>query len=158
GDINAEVIGVRTGAAALLRVIERHGLEVFRESVERMYDHGEAVVRSYFERIPDGVYTGQGVMDDNGVDDEPIPFEVVLAGAGSTVRVDFSGAPEAQPGPTNCPLASTVSGSRIAITMLAGGGEAPNEGHFRPLEVVTRPGSMFHPLPPSPCFLYAWPT
>ena len=45
----------------------------------------------------------------------------------------------------------------IAITMLAGGGEAPNEGHFRPLEVVTRPGSMFHPLPPSPCFLYGWP-
>src|SRR5205823_14306782 len=50
-----------------------------------------------------------------------------------------------------------VSASRIAITMLAGGGEAPNEGHFRPLEVVTRRGSMFHPLPPSPCFLYGWP-
>src|SRR5207244_2158004 len=81
--------------------------------------------------------------------------ELVLAG--STVRLDYSRAPDAHPGPINCPIPSTVSASRIAITMLAGGGEAPNEGHFRPLEVITRPGSMFHPLPPSPCFLYGWP-
>ena len=41
--------------------------------------------------------------------------------------------------------------------MLAGSGESPNEGHFRPIEVVARPGSLFHPNPPSPCFLYGWP-
>src|SRR5689334_5393807 len=58
GDINAEVVGVRTGAAALLRVVERYGLQAFSESVERMFDHGEAVVRSYFEQIPDGRYVG----------------------------------------------------------------------------------------------------
>jgi N-methylhydantoinase B len=157
GDINAEVVGVRTGAAGLLRVVERYGLETFRECVERMFDHGEAVVRSYFERIPDGRYVGHGEMDDNGLDEEPVPFEVVLEVEGSTVRLDYSNAPDAHLGPINCPIASTVSSSRIAITMLAGGGESPNEGHFRPLEVVTRPGSMFHPLPPSPCFLYGWP-
>src|SRR5918911_4491627 len=156
GDINAEVAGVRTGAAGLLRVVERYGLETFRECVERMFDHGEAVVRSYFERIPNGRYVGHGVMDDNGLDDEQVPFEVVLEVDGSTVRLDYSNAPDAHPGPINCPLASTVSASRIAITMLAGGGEPPNEGHFRPLEVVTRPGSLFHPLPPAPCYLYGW--
>ena len=67
-------------------------------------------------------------------------------------------APPQNVGPINTPLPSTVSGSRVAIALLAGNGEWPNEGHFRPLEVVTRPGSMFHPLPPAPCFLYAWPT
>lgn len=154
GDINAQVVGLRTGAAGLVRVVERYGLESFRESVERMFDHGESVVRSYFQQIPDGRYVGQGLMDDDGISEEPVPFEVVLEVEGSNVRLDYSDAPDARPGPINCPLASTVSGSRVAITMLAGGGEAPNEGHFRPLEVVTRPGSLFHPLPPSPCFLY----
>jgi N-methylhydantoinase B len=157
GDINAEVAGVRTGAAGLLRIVERYGLDTFGECVERMFDHGEAVVRSYFSQIPDGRYVGHGVMDDNGVSDDQVPFDVVVEVDGSTVRVDYSNVPDAHPGPINCPLPSTVSASRIAITMLAGGGEAPNEGHFRPLEVVTRPGSMFHPLPPSPCFLYGWP-
>ena len=157
GDINAEVVGVRTGASALVRLVERYGLETFAESVERMFDHGEAVVRSYFEQIPDGRYVGQGVMDDNGLDDELLPFEVVVEVEGSTVRIDYSGAPDASPGPINCPLPSTVSGSRIAISMLAGGGEAPNDGYFRPIEIVTRPGSMFQPFSPSPCFLYGWP-
>lgn len=157
GDINAEVVGVRTGAQALVALVERYGLEVFRNSVERMYNHGEAVVRSYFEKIPDGVYVGRGEMDSNGITDDPIPFEVVLEVDGSSVRLDFTRTPDAQAGPVNCPTPSTVAASRIAISMLAGSGEPPNEGHFRAIEVVTRPGSMFHPLSPSPCFLYGWP-
>jgi N-methylhydantoinase B len=156
GDVNAEVVGVRTGAAALLRLVERYGLETFGESVERMFDHGEAVVRSYFERIPDGRYVGRGALDNDGITDELIPFEVVVEVDGSTVRIDYSDAPDALAGPFNAPVASTVSASRIAITMLAGGNEAPNEGHFRPIEVVARPGSMFHPLSPSPTFLCTW--
>ena len=157
GDINAEVVGVRTGAADFVRLVQRFGLERFHESVERMYDHGEAVVRSYFEQIPDGRYVGRGEMDSDGITDDPIPFEVELEVDGSTCLLDFSSAPDARPGPVNCPLASTVSAARVVMTMLAGGGEAPNEGHFRPIEVATRPGSMFHALSPSPCFLYGWP-
>jgi N-methylhydantoinase B len=158
GDLNAEVVSARTGAAAFLRVVERYGLETFQTSVERMFDHGESVVRSYFEKLPDGRYVGQGVMDDDGVSDEQVPFEVVLEVDGSDIRLDYSNVPDATAGPINCPIPSTVSGSRVAISLLAGGGEWPNEGHFRPIEVVARRGSMFHPRPPSPCFLYAWST
>jgi N-methylhydantoinase B len=158
GDLNAEVVSARTGASAFLRVVERYGLDTFRTSVERMFDHGEAVVRSYFEQLPDGRYVGHGVMDDDGITDEEVPFEVVLEVEGSNIRLDYSNAPDATAGPINCPVPSTVSASRVAISLLAGGGEWPNEGHFRPIEVVARRGSMFHPNPPSPCFLYAWPT
>ena len=157
GDINAQVAGVRAGAAGLVRVIERYGLETFAGLVERMYDRGERVVRDYFAAIPDGRYIAEGRLDDNGVEPDPVPFEVTVEVDGSTVRIDFSRAPDSQAGPINCPLPSTVSASRVAISMLSGGSEAPTEGHFRPLEVITRPGSMFHPLSPSPCFLYGWP-
>jgi N-methylhydantoinase B len=157
GDINAEVAGVRAGGRELVRLVERYGLEVFSNCVERMYDHGEAVVRSYIEKLPDGRYVGRGVMDDDGISDEEIPFEVVLEIEGTTARLDFSNAPAARPGPVNCPIASTVSAARVIMTMLAGGGEAPNEGHFRPIEVVARPGSMFAAQKPQPCFLYGWP-
>src|SRR5205085_7950938 len=63
GDINALVVGVRAGAAALDRVVERHGVATFRECVERMYAAGEAIVRSWFEKLPDGRYVGRGEMD-----------------------------------------------------------------------------------------------
>ena len=157
GEINAEVVCVRAGAEGLIRVVERFGLETFMQSVEHMFDHGEAVVRAYFEKIPDGRYVGRGRLDDNGVETDLVPFEVAVEVEGSTVRIDYSDAPPMQTGPFNCPLPETVSASRVAVTMLAGGSEAPCEGHFRPLEVVTRRGSMFHPVSPAPCFLYGWP-
>jgi N-methylhydantoinase B len=73
------------------------------------------------------------------------------------VCIDFSAAPEQQRGPINCPLPSTMSAARVAITMLAGYGEPPHEGHFRPITVRTREGTMFHPVSPAPCFIYGWP-
>jgi N-methylhydantoinase B len=157
GDLNAEVVGVRTGARAFREVFERFGGKVFRDCVEAMFDHSERMVRSYFEKIPDGRYVGQGRMDNSGVTKDSIPFEVAVEIHGSEVHLDFSGAPPSVGGPMNCPLPSTISTSRVAISMLAGYGEAPNEGHFRPITVHTKPGTLFHPLPPAPCFLYGWP-
>ncbi|QEW20814.1 Acetophenone carboxylase delta subunit [Marinibacterium anthonyi] len=157
GDLNAEIVGVRTGVRALLEVVARHGVEDFGRAVEQMFDHGERVVRNYFAGIPDGTYVGSGVMDDNGVETAQVPFDITVIVEGDSVRLDYSAAPPQQAGPINCPVPSTISTSRVAISMLAGMGEAPNEGHFRAIEVVTRPGTMFHPLPPAPCFLYGWP-
>ena len=157
GDLNAEVVGVRTGARAFRQVFERFGGTVFRDCVEAMFDHSERMVRSYFEKIPDGRYAGMGELDDSGVSREAIPFEVAVEIAGSEILLDFASAPASVAGPMNCPLPSTISTSRVAISMLAGYGEAPNEGHFRPITVRTRPGTLFHPLPPAPCFLYGWP-
>ena len=70
GDINATVVGVRTGAAGLVRVVERYGLERFQQAVAAMYDHGEALVREWFARLPQGRYVGRGEMDSNGVSDD----------------------------------------------------------------------------------------
>ena len=156
GDLNAQVTGARVGCDAFARLVERHGLPTFLESVEQMFNHGETVVRECFETLPDGRYVGHGQMDDNGVDDELIPFEIAVEVEGSTVRVDFSKTPDAQRGPMNCPFPGTVSATRLALSLFAGGGEAPNEGMFRPVEIVSRPGSMFHPMPPAPCFLFSW--
>ncbi len=86
-----------------------------------------------------------------------VPFEVVVEVTGSEICIDFSRAPDARPGPVNCPLPKTVAASRVAVLMLAGRGESPNEGHFRPITVRTRPGSLFHPLPPAPTFIGGWP-
>jgi N-methylhydantoinase B len=157
GDIQAQVTSARLGTRLLATLLDRFGAEVFWRSVERMYDHGEALMRAFISGIPDGRYVGAGYLDDNGVDENPIRFEIAVEVAGSTVRFDFTGTPDAQRGPVNCPLPSTVAGCRLAMAMLARASCPPNEGFFRPLEVVTRQGSMFHPVSPQPCYLYGWP-
>lgn len=157
GDVHAQATGVMVGAQELRRVIEAYGRETFEAAVERIFDHGEAVVRSWLEKLPDGRYVSSGCMDNDGVSDDPIAFEVAVEIKGSGVCVDLSNAPGHTAGPVNCPLPTTVSAARVAIAMLAGSSEGVNEGYFRPLEIVTRRGTLFHAEPPAPCFLYAWP-
>jgi N-methylhydantoinase B len=140
----------------LLRLVTRYGLDEFDRSVERIFEHGEAVVRAYFDQIPDGRYGAAGEMDSNGVGDDPVPFEIGVEVDGSDVVVDFTAAPDEQQGPVNSPLPSTVSAARMAVIALAGGSESVNEGFFRPIEVRLRNGSMFHPRPPAPIYLYFW--
>lgn len=157
GDFHAQLVGVRIGSREVIRIIDRVGIDTFRDCLERMYDHGEKTVRSYFEQIPDGRYTASGEFDDDGVVDEPIPYSIAVEVEGSDVRLDYTDCTDERTGPLNCPHPNTVSASRVAISMLAGGSEAPCEGFFRPIEVKTRAGSMFHPLPPAPAFLFLWP-
>ena len=157
GDLNAQIVAANVGLAALRRLIERYGLESFRAAVERIFDHGEATVRHFLERIPDGRYVGAGAMDNDGLSDDLVPFTVATDISGSDVRVDFTDSPKQQAGPINCPLPTSVSAARLAIVAIAGGGESANEGHFRPIDVRTRPGSMFHAQPPAPIYLYGWP-
>jgi N-methylhydantoinase B len=122
-----------------------------------MFDHGEALVRLRLDDMPDGRYTGAGALDDNGVDKELVPFEIVVDIEGSSVTIDFTHSPEQQAGPINCPYPTTLSAARCALMGLIGGAEDANEGFFRPLSVMTRPGTMFHPNPPAPIFLFGWP-
>ena len=157
GDINAQAIGVRTGERALKRVVAKYGLKKFREAVEEIFDAGEKIVRNYLRQIPNGEYFGSGQMDSNGVEDGVVPFEVKVIVKDDSVIVDMSEAPPQQNGPINCPLPSTVSTARVAMSMLAGSNEAPNEGFFRPIEVITKKGTMLHPINPAPVFLYGWP-
>ena len=92
---------------------------------------------------------------ENSIDAHSKNIKVIIKD--ESVVLDMSDAPPQQNGPVNCPLPSTVSTARVAMSMLAGSNEAPNEGFFRPIEVITKKGTLFHPLSPAPCFLYGWP-
>lgn len=157
GDMRAQCVGLNAGARAFSAIVEKYGEEEFLKCVEVIFNHGESVVKNYFKQIPNGKYTGTGLMDNNGITKDSIPFNITVEINDDEISIDYTDASPEQIGPVNCPLPSTVSAARIAISMLAGGGESPTEGHFRPIKVLTKKGTLFHPGPPSPCFLYGWP-
>ena len=156
GDLNAQLNGVKAGARALQRIVNKYGFETFEQSVIKIYEYGEKLVRKTISKIPDGEYSGWGQMDSNGVDEGVVKFKIKINVNRSDLELDFSEAPVQQNGPINCPLPSTVSKARVAFSMMAGNGEQPNEGFFRPLVIKTKQGTMFDPVSPAPCFLNGW--
>ncbi len=156
GDINAMIAGSRAGGLALQRIVDRHGMSTVHACVERMYANGEAEIRQWFSGIPDGDYSASSIIDEDGVTGQPIPFTVRLIIRNGAARFDLTDVPDQVAGPINCPLPSTIAGCRLAMSFLAGAHQ-PNEGHFRAVEVLTRVGSIFHPVRPAPCFMYGIP-
>jgi N-methylhydantoinase B len=156
GDLKAQIGACRIGVEALARTVRAYGLGRFEAAVSRMYDHGEAIVRGFLDSIPDGRYVARCAADNDGITDDPVEFEVAVEVHGSDVVVDFTNAPPETAGPINTPLPSTVSMARLAIMTIAGSTEAANEGHFRPIQVRARLGTLFYPRPPAPIFLYGW--
>ena len=149
GDLNAEIVGLRTGAAALVedrRAPRARGLRVRSSSGcsttarRRCARSSSASPTAATSRRPCSTATGSATRRSRSRSSSRSRAHR----SASTTR----GVPDALPGPLNCPQPGTFSSTRMALMMLAAGGEAPNDGHFRPIEVVTRPGSMFHPLPP----------
>jgi N-methylhydantoinase B len=157
GDVAAQIAAAKIGLNGLFRLLDRYGREQVDAAVERMLDHGEALIRDFLSRIPDGRYVGSGALDSDGLSDEMIPFTIAVEVAGGDVTIDFTDAAPEQAGPVNCPLPSTVSAARLSLLCFASEGGSPNEGHFRPINVKTRPGTLFEPLPPKPVFMCAVP-
>jgi N-methylhydantoinase B len=154
GDMNAWVGAVRTGAAALERVVAKHGLEVFRAAVDRIYDHSESHVRRFIEDIPDGRYRGRCKIDRDTRSDAMLDFEFSIDVEGSAISLDLTDAPTQAAIPINSPRPQTVAMARIAIASLAGAAETPDEGYFRPVTVKTRERTIVHPVAPAPSFTY----
>ena len=138
GDLNAQLNGVTAGANALKRIVNKFGYDLFYSSVAEIYNHGEKLVRKSLKKIPDGLYQGFGQMDSNGVEEGVVKFKISIEVKDSNLILDLTETPDQQNGPINSPLPSTVSKARVAFSMMAGNGEQPNEGFFRPLVIKTR--------------------
>lgn len=156
GDIEAGVAALRTGSIEYLRIVRRFGLERIRTCIKYLLDHGEAHVRALLSQLPSGRYAVEGRLDNDGIVPQVVPLRLTVEINDSEIGFDFTDSPDEVKGPYNCPLPLTIAACRVAVSMLGSKGELPNEGHFRPIAIKTRPGSIFEPKPSSPSFLGGW--
>jgi N-methylhydantoinase B len=153
GNLHAGASAIFAAAKQLKNIISRHGIELFRASVEEIFDHGERVARKAISEIPDGRWVVEDFMDNNGVGDEPVKISMEVVVDGSDLLIDLSKSAPQQDGPVNCPLPGAVSACRYAIKAITAPLAPANEGHFRPLRVTAEPGTLFNPSPPAPTFI-----
>jgi N-methylhydantoinase B len=157
GDIGASLGACRAGLGALLELIERYGLEKFEAAVEVILDAGEAKMREELGRLPKGRFAATAVHEHNGLEMVNLPYEVAIEIGDDGIAIDLTDAPPSQPGPVNSPRVGVLSAVRCAMMALAIRDGRANEGYFRPLEVRTRPGSMFDAARPAPCANASYP-
>lgn len=143
GDYRAQLAAIRTGQRRLSAMLDRYGEATVMSSIERMYAHSEALARSAVAQVPDGVYSAETIMDDDGVSDAPIPIKVTVTIDGDQMTVDLSEISPQVAGYFNSGAAAGRSASQVAFKCLTTPLQMPiNEGAFRPLQVILPPGRV----------------
>ena len=148
GDMWAGIAAARVGERRILQVVGRYGMRTFVAALRHLMDYGEQVARRALARLPRGRFTLEEEQDDGRV------FSVAIEIAEHDFVVDLRANPDQDAGPNNISRDGAVIAAQVLFMNLTDPHAAANEGHYRPLSVLTRPGSVFHPLPPAASAIY----
>lgn len=149
GDLVAMSSAVQMGERRLRELIDRHGRGVLTECLRELTERSERQMRSHIAEIPDGTYRFSDMLDNDGIDDEPLWISVEITVDGDGMVIDFSGSSAAARGPLNLSANSTISTCYVALKHIFP--DVPiNGGTFRPTEVRVPEATVIAARYPSP--------
>ncbi|WP_435148115.1 hydantoinase B/oxoprolinase family protein [Micromonospora aurantiaca (nom. illeg.)] len=152
GDLNAQIAALRTGERRVTELYRHYGPAVVDAVVDRVIDAAAQRAEAAVAALPQGSWTAEDWLDDDGVSDDPILMRVTVTVADGAFTVDFAGSSPAVPGPVNLPLGATIATCRVAFKGVTTPHEQTNAGHFAPLRVRAEPGTLFHAQYPAATF------
>ncbi|MGE3539699.1 MAG: hydantoinase B/oxoprolinase family protein [Candidatus Tectimicrobiota bacterium] len=142
GDLTAQIASNRTGERRLREVIDKYGMpEVLRYSDE-LQRYSERMTRHVIAALPDGDYTFEDYMDDDGISIDPVRLRVTVRVRGDQVEVDFQGSDAQVRGSVNANFAITMSAVYYCIRTLAREQFPFNYGCMAPITILAEPGGV----------------
>lgn len=151
GDFNAQFAANRVGAQRVKELCTKYGVATLDAAMAGLLDYSERRMRQALAAAPDGVYTAEDALDDDGFGDDPLPVRVTVTIDGETIDVDFTGTCDQAPSNLNCPFASTMATALTVVKSVLTSPDIPfNEGAFRPVSISAPYGSILNPKPPAP--------
>ena len=149
GDLQALLVGCRLGAKRLTETFDRYGKHTMLSAFEEMHAAAEQNMRAAIRELPDGTYTYEDYVDNDGVTEEPRMIRVAATVDGDQITLDLTGtAPQSQ-GPMNMGYGVSTGYSLCAVKIALEPGAQVKHGSFRPVRVVLPPGSMADAKPPA---------
>lgn len=142
GDLLAQVAAANVGESRLQEVLDEYGVDEWQAYVAELVDYSERRTRAAIAALPDGEWEFEDVIEGDGVRDGLIRIHARVTVAGECIRVDFTGSSDQVLGPINCRRPSVVACVYYAVKCICDPGLPPNAGTYRPITVVTRPGSI----------------
>jgi N-methylhydantoinase B len=150
GDFRAMIGSLDLAEQRLHALIRTHGLALVRQAGEELMTIAERRMRAEIEQIPDGSYTMEDAIEDDGIGERDFPMKLLLTVAGSEVIADFTGSASQAVGPVNAIYAVTASAIYNAFLHLTDPTIPRNEGCYRPFTVIAPRGTIVNCDFPAP--------
>jgi len=144
GDFEAQLASLLRGEKRILEVVSRYGLKKVETMAQSLKDYSERAIRYILSDLPQGVFTFTDYLDDDGIGTKDIPLTVRVEIKNTTVTVDLRQSSPQVKGSVNAPRAVTQAAVYyVFLCLLNAKEEYPiNHGCFRPIEILTTPGTV----------------
>ena len=120
--------------------------------MQETIDYAERLTRAALEKLPDGQWSFEDWIDDDGIDyGKPIRLFVTLTKKGGHMLVDWTGTAPQVKGAINNTLSFTKAASYTGVRSVLPPGIPNNEGVFRAIEVICPPGTVGNGVLPAAC-------
>lgn len=150
GDLRAQIASCQVGARRYGELVARYSRETVEASVATIWDQADASVRAVLARIPDGTYSAESFLDNDGRDlGTPLRIKTTVRVAGDEMTVDLSEMHPQVAGPLNSGRSGGIAAARVAFKALTSPSLDVNEGCFRALKVDLPDGTMLSARPPA---------
>lgn len=143
GDMWAGVAAVRSGERRLGGLIRKYGRQAFVQALQQAMDQAERVSLRALAALPQGRFSMEEAQDDGAL------YKVAVEIGPEGMCIDLRDNPDSVRGPGNLCRDATEIAAQMVFKSLTDAASPANGGFFRPLSVLTRPGSIFHALEPS---------
>ncbi len=150
GDLRALIAGTDIGARQLGNVIQKYGKETFRQNVVNLLDYSESRMRAEITAIPDGKYSFSDEVEDDGIEKKSYTINVTVHINGDEAVVDYTGTSPQAKGPINATLGVSYSAAYNGMLHITDESIPTNSGCFRPIRVVSPPGTLLNVDYPAP--------
>jgi N-methylhydantoinase B/oxoprolinase/acetone carboxylase alpha subunit len=149
GDLSAQIASNRVGEARLRAIVARYGLARVRHYARAVQDYAERILRHTIAAIPDGEYSYEDVMDDDGFSRERIRICATVRIAGDSAEVDFTGTDPQTTGGINANFAITLAASLYCFRCLVTEDVLYNSGIWRAVHVIAPEGTIVNARHPA---------
>lgn len=142
GDLRAQYAACATAQTRFAALIARYGFATVRQAMADILDLSERHTRARIAGIPDGVYTARDCLDGDGIRDVKCWIDMTLTVKGDDIVADLTASDPQSAGGMNCSHSAAVSAVQYAIKIVTDPENPPNAGSYRPIRVITRPGTI----------------
>jgi len=142
GDLLAQLASLRLGATRFGELLSLHGESHTRVLIRQLQDYAERLTRAVLRTIPDGRYTAEDLLDDDGCGRRDIRIRVAVQIRRGAVTVDFTGTAPQATGGINANVAVTLAAVFYVVRCLATQPIPPNSGVLRPIRLIAPEGSV----------------
>jgi N-methylhydantoinase B/oxoprolinase/acetone carboxylase alpha subunit len=149
GDLSAQIASNRVGEARLRSLVTRYGLDRVRKYARAVQDYAERILRHTISNIPNGEYSFDDVMDDDGFSRQCIGIRTIVRIAGDQAEVDFTGTELQTRGGVNANFAITLAATLYCFRCLVQDDVLYNSGISRPIRVIAPRGTIVNAVHPA---------